>query len=170
MCVHLYICMYICMYLYLYVCVCIFYVCVCIYLCICIYMYIYIYIICVEVYICVHLTIVAPKLKEILFFVWSPFLIRMTLSIFKYDVNHTCWMVSFKIFIDHIKHLIFFEMFTLTSLTMTDEGRKCIYSCILRYFGQLLKNLHPHLQNFNCKWEKTYKNSIPNPCLSSFMK
>ena len=60
-------------------------------------------------------------------------------------------MFAFKIFIGYVVHLIIYGMVTLISLTMTKKALKYMYS---RDFGQLLTNLHPHLQHLICKQEK----------------
>ena len=76
---------------------------------------------------------------------------------FKHDVNCTHTLL-FKIFIVPRKHLVIYGIVVLTTLTITNEGRKYIYpSCNIRDFGQLLNNLPLYLQILAREHEKANK-------------
>ena len=77
---------------------------------------------------------------------------------FKYDINCPRWTLSFKISIDHIKRVIIHGVVSRALSTMTNDGRKYIYSGRnIRDFGQLLTSLHPNLWHVTREREKTHK-------------
>ena len=95
-----------------------------------------------------------------------------TACVFKHNISSMQWTLSFKIFTDHINHLIIYSMVTQASLTMTNKGWKYMYlGRNIRDFKQLLNILHSHLWHLTWELEKAdKKNSTFNPCLSSLTR